>query len=80
MLLGVGGNGEYSVINMGKILDFLGKLADSELEITSRPVIVNNYFITIDNRAIQVSQPEFMKHIKDNNLKIENRTKLLEDK
>lgn len=66
---------------MGKILDFLSKLGEAKFEITDQPIITNNYFITIDNRVLKVTKQEFNKYIRENNLKIEDKTiKLLEAK
>ena len=49
---------------MGKFLDFLGKLSESKLEITDTPVVVNNYYITINNRVIKLNREEFERYIK----------------
>lgn len=62
---------------MGKLLDFLGKISESSIEITDP--VVNNYYITIDNRAIKVTESQFIKLIKENKLRIEDKTKLLEE-
>ena len=67
---------------MGKLLDFLGKLSESSIEITDPVVnkVVNNYYIYSDNRVIKVTPDEFKKYIEKHNLKIENKTKSLEAK
>jgi len=58
---------------MGKFLD---ALMQSKLKITSRPIINNYYYITIDNRALKVTEREFLKQLQKDNIKfIERETK-----
>ena len=49
-------------------MGLLEELRKSTLVITSRPVINNYYYITIDNRAIKVTEPEFLKQLKKDNI------------
>ena len=65
---------------MGNFLDFLSKLSESKLEIGEKPIIINNYYITIDNRVIKLTENEFNKYVQEKHLRIGGKTKLLEAK
>ncbi len=44
-------------------MDFLKLLGESKIKITSKESVVNNYYITVDNRQIRVSKEEFERYI-----------------
>ena len=49
--------------------EFMTELGKSELVIDIPQKVVNHYYITIDNRKIEVTQEEFMKLAKQNMIK-----------
>ena len=53
---------------MSGFWDFMIELGKSELVIDIPQKVVNHYYITIDNRKIEVTQEEFMKLAKQSKI------------
>ena len=64
---------------MGKMWEFVKMLCESEFSIDIPQKVINHYYITIDNRKVEVTADEFRRMARQNLLKGNNNI-LIEDR